>query len=343
MNAMKRARPTLKPGILAGLGITMIEERIYVDLLTRDGATQADLISALALASKTVVRALESLEEKGLITHSPALVRRYFAVPPDIGVEALIERRQSELHHTRSAIPQLRDVTQAASVARRGNEHLVEVLSSDAAVTAVAHMIKSAKHEILCLERLPLLISPARAVDDAHAHSLGRGVIARSVTDSHLLRVPGIAERMRNQTAAGERKRIFSHLPFKLIVVDRRVGVVPLYLDNPSAPCLIVWSPSLLLALCELFEMFWRIATPFDFDASGNLKISSAAHGNDSGQLLALLASGLNDKTIEHELDISQRTFTRRMTALMRDLGASTRFHAGWLAAQSQRVDTFPQ
>jgi len=342
---MKQVRTPLKPGVLAGLDITAIEERIYIDLLARDGATPAELASTLILARTTVIRALASLEEKGLITHSPARVRRYFAVPPDIGVEALIERRQSELHHMRSAVAQLRGITQGSRLKRHTDERLVEVLNSDAAVAAVAHMMKSAKHEILCLERLPLLISPARTVDDAHAHSLGRGVIARSVTDSHMLRVPGIAERMRNQTAAGERKRIFSHLPFKLIVVDRHVGVVPLYLDNPSAPCLIVWSSSLLLALCELFEMFWRIATPFDFDASGNLKISSAAHGNDddSGQLLALLASGLNDKTVKDELDISQRTFTRRMTAFMHELGASTRFHAGWLAAQSQRAETFQQ
>jgi sugar-specific transcriptional regulator TrmB len=342
---MKKVRVPPKIGILAGLNVTTIEERIYLDLLARDGATPTELTSALILARTTVIRALVSLEEKGLITQSLARVRRYFAVPPDIGVEALIERRQSELHHTRSAIVQLREINQAAGLTRRTDERLVEVLNSDAAVAAVAHMIKSAKHEILCLERLPLLISPARAIEDAHVHSLDRGVVSRSVTDSHLLRVPAVTERLRNEAAAGERKRIFSHLPFKLIIVDRRVGIVPLYLDNPSGPCLIVRSSSLLLALCELFEMFWRIATPFDFDASGNLRIRSAAHGNrdHSGQLLALLASGLNDKTIKHELDISQRTFTRRMTVLMRDLGASTRFHAGWLAAQLQRADTFPQ
>lgn len=333
----------VRAGLLSGLGVTPAEERIYIELLTRDGAILAELVSDLRLSRTTVGRALGSLEEKGLITHAPARIRRYFAVPADIGVEALIDRRQSELHHTRSAIAQLRAVASAAAL--RADERLVEVLSSHASVSAVSQMVEAAKTEILCLERLPLLISPATALEDACVHSLGRGVKTRTVTDSSLLHVPGVTARLREEAAVGEQKRIFSGLPFKLLVVDRRVGVVPLNLDSAAGPCLIVRSSSLLLALCELFEVFWRTATPFGFDDSGNFQVGSAMHGmgDDSSQLLALLASGLNDKTIKHELDMSQRTFSRRVTALMENLGATTRFRAGWLAAQSQRDCDLPR
>ena len=327
-------------GALNGLGVSASEERIYVALLRRDGASAADLASALRESTRRVGASLEALKQKGLATHSPTRIRRYFAVPPDIAVEALIERRQSELRHARAAIARLREAASTAKESRHAVERLVEVLSSEASVTAISQMIASARSEILCLERLPLLISPARAFEDANAYTLARGVTSRAVTDRNLLRVPGMIETLRKEIGAGEQKRVISDLPIKLILVDRRVGVIPLSLDSATGPSLLVRSSSLLLSLHELFEMFWRLATPYSFDDSGQLRIASVSQGSETGtdQLLSLLASGLNDKTIEQELDISPRTFTRRVAALMKSLGATTRFHAGWLAAEARHA-----
>jgi sugar-specific transcriptional regulator TrmB/DNA-binding CsgD family transcriptional regulator len=338
---MKKSPPSKDTGVLAGLGVTPPEERIYIALLKRDGASAAELAATLRESSRSVGAWLESLKEKGLTTHTPAKVRRYFAVPPDIAVEALIERRRSELHHARSAIAHLREAAGTSVSRKPADDRLVEVLSSEASVSAISQMIKSARSEILCLERLPLLISPAGAFEEANAYTLARGVKSRAVTDRNLLRVPGMLATLRKEIAAGEDKRVISGLPFKLIMVDRRVGVVPLSLDNTTGPSLLVRSHSLLLALHELFEMFWRLATPYSFDDAGRLQVASVTQDSkaEHDQLLTLLASGLNDKTIERELDISPRTFTRRVTALMKDLGASTRFHAGWLAAKSGRKD----
>jgi sugar-specific transcriptional regulator TrmB len=336
---MKKAAVKQKTGALDGLGVSAAEERIYVALLRRDGASVAELAATLRQSSRSVGSCLESLREKGLTTHSPSRVRRYFAVPPDIAVEALIERRQSELRHARTAIARLREAASPPVAKRLADDRVVEVLSSEASVSAISQMIHSARSEILCLERLPLLISPARPFEDANAHTLARGVKSRAVTDRNLLRVPGMLATLRKEIAAGEDKRVFSSLPFKLILVDRRVGVVPLSLDNAAGPSLLVRSSSLLLALHELFEMFWRMATPYFFDPAGRLHVASvvpdAAGGSDP--LLSLLAAGLNDKTIEQELDISPRTFTRRVAALMKMLGATSRFHAGWLASEARQ------
>jgi sugar-specific transcriptional regulator TrmB len=336
---MKKRSASIESGALDGLGVTPSEERIYVALLRRDGATVAELAATLRVSGRSVGGCLESLREKGLTTHSPSRIRRYFSVPPDIAVEALIERRQSELHRARAAIAQLREAAGSSAAKRHADDRLVEVLSPEASVSAISQMIKSAQSEILCLERLPLLISPARPFEDANAHTLSRGVRTRAVTDRNLLRVPGMIATLRKEVTAGEEKRVFSGLPFKLIMVDRRAGIVPLSLDSTTGPSLLVRSSSLLLALHELFEMFWRLATPYSFDGSGRLQIAAVPVDSNAerNQLLSLLASGLNDKTIEQELDISPRTFTRHVTALMKDLGASTRFHAGWLAAQSRQ------
>jgi len=50
--------------------------------------------------------------------------------------------------------------------------------------------------------------------------------------------------------------------------------------------------------------------------------------------LLWLLTSGLNDKAIEFQLDMSHRTLARRISELMKELGATTRCQIGWLSAQ---------
>jgi hypothetical protein len=90
---------------------------------------------------------------------------------------------------------------------------------------------------------------------------------------------------------------------------------------------LLVRSSSLLDALCEMFEMYWRVAAPF---VTGDAAVAA-------DPLIPLLASGMNDKSIEHELAMSPRTLARRIVDLNRRLGATTRFQAGWLAARAPR------
>jgi len=90
-----------------------------------------------------------------------------------------------------------------------------------------------------------------------------------------------------------------------------------------------------------MFEMYWREAAPFiATDPPVASPDASDSHPLHTDVLLALMASGLNDKSIEHELNMSARTLARRIVELTTRLGASTRFQAGWLAAQRmQRQD----
>lgn len=284
---------------------------------------------------RRVQRSLAALERKGFITHSPEQAPRYFAAPPDVAVEALLARRQSE---ARAAITELRECSRAADE-RDAEERIVEVLNHEAAVQVFQQVVRSADREILCLERLPALVSVIDRPDEAQLQRLAKGVRFRAITDSGLLNVPGSLNRLRIATQAGEQYRIYPSLPFKLVVSDRRIGLIPLNLARPDGPVLLVRSSSLLDALCEMFEMLWRAALPFALDHTDmsrqHFPVQHSAGSADA--LLPLLASGLNDKTIEHELGISHRTLARRIGELMKRLGAATRFQAGWLAAQAAR------
>lgn len=323
-------------GALRSLGIPQAEERIYRMLLPRNGTTAAEVSKRLHMPPRNTQRCLAALERKGLITHSPEQVRRYFAAPPDIAVEALMARRQSE---ARAAITELRESAKIADGARHAEERIVEILSREAAVQLFLQVMQSAEREILCLERLPGLVSAYDRPDDVQLQRLAKGVRFRTITDSSLLNVPGTLNRLRIATRAGEQYRIFPSLPFKLVVTDHRIGIIPLNLARPDGPVLVVRSSSLLDALCEMFEMLWRAAVPFSLDGAGvRRELHPAKHATGyTDALLPLLASGVNDKTIEHELGISHRTLARRIVELMKRLGATTRFQAGWFAAQAAR------
>jgi DNA-binding NarL/FixJ family response regulator len=98
---------------------------------------------------------------------------------------------------------------------------------------------------------------------------------------------------------------------------------------------LLVRSSALLDALHALFELLWERAAPISFKRGGTLEIAKpdARLREDANELVTLMAAGLQDKAIAHELRISASTLNRRVVETMRALDARTRFQLGWLAA----------
>jgi sugar-specific transcriptional regulator TrmB len=337
--AVKReSSVSARSSALRTLGLGPIEERIYRALLPRDGTSAAEIAKRLALSLRSSQRVLNALEQKGLVTHSPERVQLYSAVPPDIAAEVLIARRQSELHQARAAMAKLRNSVDSERKGRRGEERFVEILSAQTAAQMFLHSIASAESEILGFERMPMLVSTIDKLDDGFVACLARGVRCRAITDSKLLNIPGTLTRLRLATEVGEQFRIFPSLPFKLVVFDRRIAIIPLHLAKQDGPVLLVRPSSLLDALCEMFEMYWRAAAPFVVGGSAVAQeVGTDLHPLHADTLLPLLASGMNDKSIEQELNVSARTLARRIVELTTRLGANTRFQAGWLAAQAMQ------
>ncbi|WP_020650964.1 helix-turn-helix domain-containing protein [Solimonas variicoloris] len=320
--------------LLEGVGLTLPEQQAYRALLRQPGSCLTDLARALGIAQRRVQRLLTDLELKGLVTHSPERVRRYLPTPPDIAVEALILHRQEELQRTRLAIAGLQEEMQKSAAAAPREQQIVEMLAGPASAQSYQQMQRSAQSEMLCLVRPPFLSSSPNRVDELRLAATRRGVKYRNIYDPAVLELPGWLAEARRSIEAGEDVRVLSNLPGKLIIADRRIGLLPLNLQQPDGPVLLVRPSSLLDALCELFEMMWQRAAPISFTRHGELQIDSAEAGNaETDRLVALLAAGLNDKAITHELGISARTLHRRLMALEAALNARTRFQAGWQAA----------
>jgi len=320
---------------LDALGIDAMEERAYRILLTHRMATVEDVARALALSPRKAQRLLDSIEAKGLASHSPERPRRYIPTSPDIAVEALIRQRQDRLELARSTMHELKEQASAARGADE-REQMVELITTRDATNRIFDQLQqTTQNEVVCLQRAPVLFSSFEQTDPAQKRSLAKGVRFRSIADAEFLALPGAVNRIRHDMDAGEEVRIFPALPFKMVVVDRRIGLIPLNLREPDGPSLLVRSSALLDALCALFETLWERATPITFTRAGALRNGKAPSRlpESARHLIPLLAAGLNDKAVAHELGISSATLNRRVAELMKNLDTRTRFQMGWLAA----------
>lgn len=332
------------PRALEMLGISEAEERAYRWLLGYSAATVQDLAQALLLTPRKAQQLLVTLEAKGLATHSPERPRRYIPVAPDIAVEALILRHQKGLEDARLAVQELQ---KQVAVRQPGEqEQIVELLASREIESQIFEQLhESAQHEIVTMTRLPMRISsmdiPFEQVEQSQytqrkAHA--RGVHFRTLVDAEFLASPGALRLVRADMKAGEEVRVIPHLPFKMILADRYIGLAPLNLQQPDGPSLLVRSSALLDAFHILFEVLWERAVPISSASADVLESddSSSRLPEGSEDLLSMMAAGLNDKTIAHELDMSTRSLERRVAKLMHAFGTRTRFQTGWYAALSR-------
>jgi sugar-specific transcriptional regulator TrmB len=87
--------------LLEVLGLTDLEERVYVYLLDAPDRSLHAVAGALDLAAPKVVRVVDGLVAHGLATTTEGEPREVVPHPPDIALEALIRRREEDLKRVR--------------------------------------------------------------------------------------------------------------------------------------------------------------------------------------------------------------------------------------------------
>lgn len=339
-----RSTGTIERRPLEILGISESEEQAYRWLLLHPGATARDLSQELGMASGAGPRLMERLESKGLATHSPEQPRRYIPVSPDIAIEAIARQHEGEIQRARAAASEMRK-----EMARTGKgwEQTIELITNPDAERQIFEQIQRvAQNEVVSLVRPPILIShlelPYEEDQRTQAEAQRRGVSYRGIVDSEFLALPGAVGRVRGDIASGEELRVFPRLPFKMGLADRRIALIPLNLEQPRAPSLIVRTSALLDALYALFEILWERAVPISLtggDVIVETEDAAPALPEGATELLPLMAAGLKDKAMAYELGVSSSTLTRRIADLMHSLDVRTRFQLGWVASMRLRSE----
>ena len=159
---------------------------------------------------------------------------------------------------------------------------------------------------------------------------LARGVRWRTIYSPESLERPHAREHVDSLIEAGEEARTLPGLPMKLVIVDRRIALLPLSLESGLAQSAVIHRSTLLDAMVTLFDVFWTRALPL-----GRHSASTAGElGDEEERVLGLMVAGVKDEAIARELGIGLRTLRRRMQHLLHLLDAETRFQAGIQASR---------
>lgn len=310
------------------IGLDPTAELVYRYLVTARQAGTEDVAAGTGLAAAQAQAVLRELEATGLVSRAPGSRPQYRATDPAIALDLLVMQREEALKRIRLGIEDLAAQFHAARSFAHPAE-LVEIVTGQEAIVQRVHQVtRSARTSVRVLDRPPYLMDPTEYNTTEH-DLIRRGVVARVVYDRAAVEVPGRRAILEHDVARGEEARVLTNLPTKLVLVDDRIGLVPLQtVDEVADSYVVVHRSGLLDALHGLFEILWRLALPLNLAGTRSDGLSP-----DEQRVLALMAAGLPDEAIGRQLGLSERTLRRRVQGLMDRLQVRSRFQLGMHAA----------
>jgi len=321
--------------VLDVLGLDDAEELAYRALVEVPSYDAGSLAERLGCHPIEAARSLAALETLGLAARSSGGTDRYVASPPSVALAALAVRREEELRRAQREIESLTEVYRGTDADRSVSDVVDVVRGARAVGQRFAQLQMTAREEVLGFVKADIaVVSPEENTEEAAA--VTRGVQYRVVIERSSFERPGFFAAASDSLKAGEEVRVVQELPIRLLIVDRRIALVPL----PSGPdrsvgALIVHRSGMLDALIALFDRVWRDGLPLVLGTDGVVEGTSGDSLSDmDARILGLLLAGLTDQAVANQLGLSMRTVQRRVRALMDLVSADTRLQLGFQAAR---------
>ncbi|ROT26258.1 LuxR C-terminal-related transcriptional regulator [Micromonospora sp. HM5-17] len=332
--------------MLSDLGIDPADEILY-RLLLREPRTQvAELAARLAEPESQIGQRLERMVTLGLLRRSLQDQNRFVPVSPGRALGPLLARARAELLAHQQRVERGRAAVDALAAEFPGlgsweadNVQLHE--GPDAAWACLEHIAVTARISVQVLGASGAPPGLADDTDYRPAEELAvqvarRGAAVRLVLlDSITFRKP-LLDGARQMWDHGVQIRTVPALPVWLFVVDDDYVVIALDPADNRAGVLQVRSAGAVAAARDLFDRYWRVATP----------LVDAGTAGDRGeltpmqrQLLALLADGATDAAAAKKLSCSERTVGRMVAALQNQAGVKSRLQLGVRAVQLGWLD----
>ncbi|GAA2140518.1 hypothetical protein GCM10009844_10200 [Nocardioides koreensis] len=130
-------------------------------------------------------------------------------------------------------------------------------------------------------------------------------------------------------TERGAQVRTLDEFFNRMIVIDRRVAVIPSPEDLKVA--IAVREPSVVAYLVDVFERSWERARPFTSSETTLMKDIAA---EQRAMTLRMLIEGHSDPVSAKRLGVSPRTYAGYVADLKAEFEAETRFQLGYVIGQ---------
>jgi DNA-binding NarL/FixJ family response regulator len=206
------------------------------------------------------------------------------------------------------------------------NQGLVRQISMQNINPFLAAAVSEAEEEILAAQ--------PQATTDPQAHqvarkrdfaALERGVTMRTLYQ-HRARRSTLAH---NYVAAvaekGAEVRTLDEFFMQLVIIDRRIAVIPG--ADPRKFALAIFEPSMLAYLVDVFERHWERARPFTGQDDTALTDIAA---DQRAMAIRMLVRGYPDGVSAKRLGVSPRTYATYVSDLKAEFDVQTRFQLGY-------------
>ncbi|MFC3495800.1 helix-turn-helix transcriptional regulator [Glycomyces rhizosphaerae] len=305
------------------------------------GETFTEAAEAIGLAHTDIPRVRRRLAELGLLDGTAEI-----AVDAAAALTRLLGDGRDRLAAVLAALVERQnDALALASdyvrLADKGRNGAVEVLAKDDTFrprmeSLLDHASASSRRELVAMH--PHAVWDERFLEDGLRRTVQqteRGLSVRTLYAQQTLRQPSLREYIRRKTAAGMLIKAAPITPIRMLVYDRELAIVDAPRDEEIG-AIVIRDRLLAEPLVDFFEYCWITASDLDevlgsTDGSGLTEQQTA--------VLRLLASGAKDEAIARSLGVSVRTVTRIVAELTSELGATSRFQAGVLAARLGWLD----
>lgn len=159
--------------------------------------------------------------------------------------------------------------------------------------------------------------------------ALERGVQMRTLYQHPARHSPTTRAYVADMVARGAEVRTLDEFFKRLIVVDRKLAIIPGPRGDDMA--LVVNDRSLIAYLVDIFERSWERAQPFNFSGG---RVERRIVADMRAMTIRLLVEGHSDPASAKRLGVSTRTYAGYIATLKDEYGVQTRFQLGYAMGQ---------
>jgi sugar-specific transcriptional regulator TrmB len=169
-----------------------------------------------------------------------------------------------------------------------------------------------------------------KAAADRDKAAIERGVRMRTLYQHSARRHTPTRDYVAEVSSAGAEVRTLDEFFNRMIVVDRRLAMIP----GPSGTdvAIAVQEPALVAYLVDVFERAWERARPF---TNTERSMMNDIAREQRAMTIRMLIEGHSDPVSAKRLGVSARTFAGYVADLKSEYDADTRFQLGYTMGQS--------
>jgi hypothetical protein len=300
---------------------------LYEEIVAAGGMDRDDPRLAEGTTDRT---AFDLLLDIGLLTPQPG-TSRYVAIDPATVQSRIISplsqqgaRLLEESSGWASAFVPLAQAWRRAPDTSQGP---FTVLHASAIDPFIAGLVAECEEEMLTAQpqtgRDPETLAAAAVRDTA---MLERGTRMRTLYQHSARRSSITHQYVAAVTARGAEVRTLDEFFNRMIVIDRRVVVIPGRQEDLTT-AIAIREPSVVDYLVDVFERAWERGRPFTNRETGMLRDIAA---EQRSMTIRMLIEGHADPVSAKRLGVSPRTYAGYVADLKREYEAETRFQLGY-------------